>query len=270
MKTRNLKIDSSKYWLITADEAFLVQNTSNSFLQIMASDTQPDLEENGVNLREGEALTQVHLTGKIWAIGDCTLVITDTTGELPQPGETPVPPWPATHTFHMRLIGEDLDFDDLTMEAAGGTLSKTVIDAHTIDIWSDDPVTQIGLEDDGYAYYSEVSEVHILKGDTLISLAELIIGHDVYDTLFTGVGYLCDNCNQPRKIFWYGAMNVENFEDAFRSTEFNCINYIDTTHATSVTDMFRSSHFISPTAAEQTAIEAGMVWTNGTTDCEAI
>ncbi len=85
MKTRNLKLDQTKYWLITADDAFFIQNNSTSILQVIASDSQPAPTANGHNLCEGEVVTQANFTGTIWATGNCTLVITDTTGTLVQP-----------------------------------------------------------------------------------------------------------------------------------------------------------------------------------------
>jgi len=85
MTTREMTIDRSKYWLITQDADFIIQNTNSSFVQIVASDTAPAVDTNGINLREGDAITQQHINGTIWALGDATLVVGDSTGELPQP-----------------------------------------------------------------------------------------------------------------------------------------------------------------------------------------
>ena len=77
MITRELKLTDDQYVELTSSDNFVIQNTSTSILQIIAADTQPDASANGINLLENEAITDKHIGGTIWGLGNCTVIIAD-------------------------------------------------------------------------------------------------------------------------------------------------------------------------------------------------
>jgi hypothetical protein len=75
MTTTPIRLNEDSYTLLTNASKFIIQNTGYKILQVVASDTQPADDANGINLEEHEAITEQHLVGSIWGKGDVTAIV---------------------------------------------------------------------------------------------------------------------------------------------------------------------------------------------------
>lgn len=77
MTTRAITNNTEGYILLTEQDEFMIQNDGAHTVQIMASDDKPADDANGIDLRPGEVIGNVHITGKIWGKGFGPYSLTD-------------------------------------------------------------------------------------------------------------------------------------------------------------------------------------------------